>query len=171
MGSITRAVFGAVCVLVLSAATTLPAREGEYPTVFASRPTAEELEARAHDLMSAPAQFGSAARLLVQAAELREPGDPQRLANLRQAGQLTYYSRSVPRARSLFERTAREALMVGDVFQAADALLDASSLARELRDYAAAADLLRRAELLSLSPLLSGDERAFLERRVHGAAV
>jgi hypothetical protein len=170
MKAIGKLVIGVVALFVLSGATTLPAHDAEYPTIFAYRPTAEELEERAQDLLGNRDRYSEAARLLVRAAEMREQGDPKRIANFRLAGRLQFYARSIPRARSLFERAAAEALAVGHVFEAADALLDASSVSFDLRDYPAASDLLRRAELLALSPLLTSEERAFLERRINGDA-
>jgi hypothetical protein len=165
MNAINRCVLGlATGVLVMAAMPGTSA--ASYPTLFASDPTAEQLEARATSLFESPKRYPEAARLLVRAADLRDMGDPQRIENLRQASRLYFFASSMKHSRIAAERAAREALAVGHVFEAADALLDAASLAQQVGDTRGGADLLHRAQLLALSPLLSIVDRAALQSRI-----
>ncbi len=123
------------------------------------------LERQAQALFPVPKKYGEAAKLYVRAAELRLPGDPQRVTDLMMASRLKYYDGD-GRAWTLMERAAEEAIAAGDVIGAAHAFVDASFLAQEAGENAVVLDLVERAELLTHSPLLETEQREAILARI-----
>jgi hypothetical protein len=152
---------------VASALFATPASARQAVGVLATvSPAAEALEREARALYEQPDRYERAAGLHLRAADLRAPGDPQRIHDLRQSGRLFYYAGSKPRALDIMQRAGDEALSNGDVLAAALALLDAASIAQELRRGDDVLRLVQRTELLLTSPLLPAADRELLTRRV-----
>lgn len=131
---------------------------------------AEALEAKAEALYQSPGKYKQAARLHEQAAGLRPAGDEKRWTGLRQAARLYYYAGSASQSRAAMVRAADEAMAAGDVITAASTYLDAAFLFRETGRGAEAAELVRKAQLLSNSPLLSRQDRNAILSRIQAAA-
>jgi hypothetical protein len=131
---------------------------------------ATDLENKAKALYPAPKRYREAARLLVEAAALRDAGDPQRIDNLRQAGRLFHYAGVSERARSVMEQAADAALAAGDVKTAAAAYLDAAFLAQDVKRIEDARRMIEKARLLTNSPLLSAEEKSVILERINAAA-
>ena len=132
-------------------------------------PEAEELERQARALYDRPDEYGRAASLHLRAAEHRSAGDPMRTADLVQAARLYYYVGSKTKAFGIMRRAADEALSNGDVVSAAQALLDASSIAQELGRGEDVRTFAARAELLMKSPLVPDAERSRILTRLQQA--
>ena len=164
-----RSIFQAVA-LVGGVAATLyatPASARQAMGVVATAsPAAEALEREARTLYEQPDRYERAAGLHLRAADLRAPGDSLRIHDLRQSGRLFYYAGAKPRALDIMQRAGDEALSNGDVLGAALALLDAASIAQELRRGDDVLRLVQRTELLLTSPLLPAAERELLMRRI-----
>jgi hypothetical protein len=125
-----------------------------------------ELEARAEALFAAPKKYGQAVKLYVQAADLREPGDPQRVTDLVMASRLAFYDGKKGRASDLMVRAADEALAAGDIVNAAHAYIDASFLAQEMGNGAVVVELVKKAQLLTASPLIARTDRTAILARI-----
>ena len=125
-----------------------------------------ELEAKARTLFSSPARYGEAVRLFVEAADQREIGDPQRVKNLSMASRLTYYSGDTSDALDLMQRAANEAMATGDVLAAAHSYMDGAFLAQEIGQVGVAAELMKKAERLSFSPLIAARDRDGIRARI-----
>jgi hypothetical protein len=140
------------------------------PKTASTVASANDLEAKAAALYSTPKRYREAARLLMEAAGLREAGDPQRVKNLRQAGRLFYYTGNPESARAAMEQAADAALAVGDVKIAAEAYLDAAFLAQSVKSTAEVRRFIEKARLLTNSPLLSAEEKVIILERINAAA-
>jgi hypothetical protein len=125
-----------------------------------------ELETQARSLFSSPTRYAEAVRLFVKAAELRDIGDPQRVKNLTMASRLTYYRGDTGDALDLMRRAADEAMSTGDVLAAAHAFMDSAHLAHEIGRTGVASELLKKAEMLSYSPLIAQDDREHIRLRI-----
>lgn len=165
MRSILQAVALAGAVAATLYATPASARQA-VGVLAAAAPAAEALEREARALYGQPDRYERAAGLHLRAADLRAPGDSLRIHDLRQSGRLFYYAGAKPRALDIMQRAGDEALSNGDVFGAALALLDAASIAQELRRGDDVLRLVQRTELLLTSPLLPAAERKLLMRRI-----
>lgn len=125
----------------------------------------EELETQAQKLFESPKKYNDAVKLYVRAAEMRAPGDPVRITDLVMASRLSFYAGKEHRAAELMERAADEAHAAGDVVRAANAYIDASFLAREAGLELKVFELVKKAQLLTASPLLAkSDKEAILAR-------
>lgn len=138
-----------------------PSDRNDNPTV---------LEAKARALFSSPARYDEAVRLFVEAADEREIGDPQRVKNLTMASRLTYYAGDTSDALELMQRAANEAMSTGDVLAAAHGYMDSAFLAHEVGQTGVAAALIKKAERLSLSPLIARRDREQILARISNGA-
>jgi len=156
--------------LSTNAQTTVSTREiGPEAMVYDPTPNAgraRELWTRAEELLSQPNQWKKAARLLEQSARLREPNDPEAYTCLMYAGHLRFAVNDLVAARSNLEMAASHALAHGAVLEAAHAYIYAAHAAIAEKQIDVARDLVRRAALLSESPLLSAEQRHALESRL-----
>ena len=126
----------------------------------------EDLEAQAQRLFETPKKYGEAVKLYVKAADMRSPGDPMRITDLVMASRLSYYAGKETRAAELMERAADEAHAAGDVVRAANAYIDASFLAQAAGNHLKVPELVKKAQLLTSSPLLAASERESILRRI-----
>jgi hypothetical protein len=126
----------------------------------------EDLEAKAQQLFETPKKYGEAVKLFVKAADLRSPGDPMRITDLVMASRLSYYAGKETRAAELMERAADEAHAAGDVVGAANAYIDASFLAQAAGNGVKVPELVKKAQLLTSSPLLAASEREKILKRI-----
>lgn len=157
--------------LVAGLALAVPAQaQTRYVTSGTDVTQAERLEEQAAALYDTPAKFKEAARLHEQAAELRAAGDVKRVSNLRQAARLWYYAGSESRALHTMVRAADDAMAAGDVVTAATTYLDAAFLYREANQPAQANELIRKAQLLSTSPLITSRDRDAILGRIQASA-
>lgn len=127
---------------------------------------AEALERQARGLFSQPGEYGKASKLLLQAAQERELGDPERIRDLHMASRLAFYKGDEGKALELMTRAAEESLSVGDVIAAAHHFADAAFLAKENNRVVEAAELVKKATLLAASPLIAKQDRAAILARV-----
>jgi hypothetical protein len=127
---------------------------------------ARALQLRAEELYSQPTQWKKAARLLEQSVQLREANDPDVYTCLMYAGRLRAAVNDLANARVDLERAATHALSRGSVIEAAHALIDAAHVAIAAKDMPAAHDLVRRASMLTESPLLSAEQKAAINARL-----
>ena len=134
-------------------------------TSHAVAPNPTEIEERARSLFSSPARYGEAARLLLKAADQREIGDPQRVKNLSMASRLRYYRGDAEEALALMQRAAAEAMSTGDVLTAAWGYIDGAFLAQEIGQVDVAAEMLKKSERLSHSPLIAQSDRDEIRAR------
>lgn len=130
---------------------------------------AEEIEREALRVASATDKADKAAKLFRKAAALRPLGDPMVVYDLQTAGQLFYYAKDVRAARAVTRAAAEAAIATGDVVNAAHLLVDLVHLSIDLRDGRTARESHERAMLLATSPVLSSDERSFIELRLQTA--
>jgi hypothetical protein len=106
------------------------------------------------------------ARMHVESARQRGSSDAQTQLCLSKAAHLQYYAGNPAQARRLLIEAAEVALERGDVEFAAHSLLSAAVVAQEIRDPGVVRDLVRRAELLALAPMLTDEQRARIESRI-----
>jgi len=141
---------------------------------FASTATdvarAAELESQAVALYESPRSFKRAAKLHEQAAELRPAGDLVRIDDLRQAARLYHYAGSTAKARDLMVRAGDAALAAGDVLNAAETYLDAAFLYREAGMGGEVLQLVKKAQLLTNSPLISARDKSSILSRIQASA-
>ncbi|MCI0435757.1 MAG: hypothetical protein L0271_19260 [Gemmatimonadetes bacterium] len=158
--------------IVLGAALSVPVvGHAQSGVVYGGRTATDDvdaavLESRAQSLFPVPKKYGEAAKLYLQAADLRVAGDPQRVADLMMASRLSYYNGRTSRAWEIMKRAAEEALATGDVINAAHAFVDASFLAKEAGAMTEVVALIERAQLLTASPLLDTNDRAAIRARI-----
>jgi tetratricopeptide (TPR) repeat protein len=127
---------------------------------------AEALRKKAESLFSQPRQWGKAARLLEQSAQLRGASDPEAYVCLMYAGRLRAGMGDYEGARVALEKAAVHAAARGALLDAAHAWIDAAHAAIEGQDMERAAALAERAQLLSGSPLLSASQVEQITRRI-----
>ncbi len=159
----------AVLIGLASAASSAQA-QARFATSSTDVVKAEKLEAQAKALYESPKEYRKAARLHVQAAELRPAGDIERVNDLRQAARLFYYSGAETTARETMVQAGDAAMADGDVVNAAGTFLDAAFLYRDAGMQATANELIRKAHLLSNSPLLSASDREAILSRIQATA-
>jgi hypothetical protein len=127
---------------------------------------AEALRQKAESLFSQPRQWGKAARLLEQSAQLRSASDPDAFVCLMFAGRLRAGTGDFEGARVALEKAAVHAAARGALLDAAHAWIDAAHAAVEGQDMERAVALAERAQLLSGSPLLSASQVEQITRRI-----
>lgn len=157
----------AAALAILSAAPVLAAQGAEASV----RPDpehekAEQLRDKAEALFSQPKQWKKAVRLLEQSAELRAADDAEAYDCLMYAGRLRAAIGDLKGARVNLEKAAAHALARGEIVDAANAFIDAAHAAAALKDSRGARDLVKRASLLTQSPLLSMQQRSHLQARI-----
>jgi tetratricopeptide (TPR) repeat protein len=127
---------------------------------------AEALRQQAESLFSQPRQWGKAARLLEQSAQLRGASDPEAYVCLLYAGRLRAGMGDFAGASAALEKAAIHAAARGALLDAAHAWIDAAHAAIEGQDKERALALAERAQLLSGSPLLSASQVEQITRRI-----
>ncbi|MDQ6830555.1 MAG: hypothetical protein M3081_16980 [Gemmatimonadota bacterium] len=108
----------------------------------------------------------AAARLHLESAALRPAGDSLATRCLLEAAYLFYGVGDLSDARKALTAGGERAVEMGDVVRGATAYLDAASVAQEQRDGLAQRQFMDKARLLSHSPLLTGDQRTEINRRL-----
>jgi hypothetical protein len=136
------------------------------PVVAVRNGVADELEARAEELLARRPRSRAAARLLEEAAEAREVMDPKRYSNTLLAGWVYYHAGDGVRGQQLIERAADQALATGLLWDAAHTYIQAAFISMELKRPGQAQALALKAEMLSSSPFLSEEERASILNRL-----
>lgn len=154
---------------LLGFALALPA-EAQQTARFASTATdvaqAAQLEAEAQELYNTLREYKRAAKLHMQAAALRPASDAKRVDNLRMAAMLYHYAGRLTNARQAMTQAGDAALAAGDVKTAADSYLDAAFLSSDEGVAEEANRLVRKAQLLTHSPLLTSQARNSILRRI-----
>lgn len=152
-------------VLGLAAPPPLRAQLDTTYVVSPATTRADAWDAQAEGFYSSPRQWRRAAALHELAATSRDAADPRRAESLIMAAHLLYAVDDVAGARQAMEEGADAALARGDIVRAAEAWLDAASLAGAEGNAHAALDLLHRATALASSPLLADGQRARIMTR------
>jgi hypothetical protein len=129
----------------------------------------QEFESRAKSLFSNPKRYDEAIKLFLKAADTREVGDPVRVKDVIMASRLAYYREDMARSLSLMQRAADEAAATGDVLTAAHAYMDAAFLARGFTNADVVVALVKKAELLAYSPLISELDKEGILVRIRSA--
>ena len=132
-------------------------------------PSAQELRSAAEHLFPEPIRHSEAAELLCREARLRPADDSRGVEALVLCGRLYYYAREMRLSRRALEEASRRALVVGDVVRAANAMVDASLIARKQGDLRGVSNLAGGARLLARSPLLTSGQRIAIESRIDRA--
>jgi ATP/maltotriose-dependent transcriptional regulator MalT len=130
---------------------------------------AEALEAQATALLTDMRQSGRAARLFERAVGLRAEDDPARVVDLRMAGRLYMHTGQLDAARRNLLAGAEAAVQFGDVVSAAHLFIDAALVANKQGDVEAAQRLVKRADCLSRSPLITLADASAIRRRTGGS--
>jgi hypothetical protein len=125
-----------------------------------------ELQEQAVALHPQPARATDAARLHKQSAYLRNRNDPEAVQSLAMAAHLFGYAKRPLEARRTMEEAAERALAMGDVVGAAHAYVEASFFADKQKNHVETERLGKKALLLARSPLLAGDQRDAIRKRV-----
>ncbi|MGH7481134.1 MAG: hypothetical protein ACRELV_03190 [Longimicrobiales bacterium] len=150
--------------LALVLATAAPAAPQAMQT-----DKADELKAKALELMTERRHWDEAAELWVRSAREREAADPERDAALGQAAVLFYYLGEFDESLELFGRAAAGALERGAIAMAAKYYLDGAQVAAHGGNRDVGESLIERARLLAGSPHLTAPERAAIEARLPDA--
>lgn len=124
------------------------------------------MEAEARSLADQRDRWDRAVWLYRSAASLRPTGDPEAVEDLQMAGKLAWYVGDVRGARADLELAAERAMEGGDVFTAANLLVDAAWVAARLGDHEAARTLADRAGVHASAPVLSDQVRRLVTDRV-----
>lgn len=132
----------------------------------------EKLRVRAFEAMEERGDAKEAAELLEASIALRPACDVELFDDLRLAARLHHAAGKLEKARLAMLRAAEHGVATGHVIGAAHAYLDAATIALERGLPAAASDAVRRADLLSTSPLLDRRDRDLIAQRIvrEGAA-
>ncbi len=127
---------------------------------------AEGMEAEARSLADQKDQWEKAAWLYRSAASLRPVGDLEAVEDLQMAGKLAWYTEDGDQALEDLENAAERAMEGGDVFTAANLLVDAAWVATRSGDHAKARELAGKAEVHASAPVLSDRVRSRVTDRV-----
>ena len=127
---------------------------------------AEGMEAEAEDLADQRHEWRKAAWLYRSAASLRPEGDPEAVDDLQMAGKLAWYTEDQGQSLKDLEKAAERAMEGGDVFTAANLLVDAAWVATRMGQPGKAHELTRMAEVHANSPVLSDEVRSLVTDRV-----
>lgn len=136
------------------------------PATMATADPADRLTAEAYRLFHDRKAWRRAAHMLEQAAEMREPGDADRVNDLLSAARVYGHAGATRDARRAFEAAADAATARGAVRDAAHAFLDAAIVAARSGDRAGANALIEKSLLLSESPHLDARTRGSILQRV-----
>lgn len=134
------------------------------PTLTSSA-RADSLHEAAIQLVAAH-RWGDAAQLHLRSAQLRDADDPLGFRCLSDAAALAYAAGDRSGARKNMAAAAGQALSRGDLRAAALAYVDAAWIAQEQRNPRQVWEFGRRAEILAASPLLPGNDRAAILKRI-----
>lgn len=124
------------------------------------------MEAEAKSLGDQKDQWEKAAWLYRSAASLRPAGDLEAVEDLQMAGKLAWYTKDGAQALKDLENAAERAMEGGDVFTAANLLVDAAWVASRSGDHARARDLTDRAQVHASATVLSDQVRSLVTDRV-----
>ncbi len=127
---------------------------------------AVRMEAEAEGLADQRHEWSKAAWLYRSAASLRPVGDLEAVDDLQMAGKLAWYTEDYSQALKDLEDAAERAMEGGDVFTAANLLVDAAWVATRTGKPAKAQELTRMAEVHASSPVLSDEVRSRVTDRV-----
>ncbi|HEX6559524.1 MAG TPA: hypothetical protein VF021_08675 [Longimicrobiales bacterium] len=127
---------------------------------------ADSLHALAVQMQQDPARMTDAARLLKEEVKLRQREDPSAVDNLMLAAHLLFVARRPLEARHALEDAGERALAAGDVQRAALAFIEAAFVADKEGNKAETQRLGHRAEMLSISELLTPEQRQEIARRI-----
>jgi hypothetical protein len=127
---------------------------------------ADKLERRAQELFDEPPRYAEAGRMYERAAGLRRRGDSRMVDALFSASRLYYHARMHGESIEVLKRAAEEALASGDVYRAAESLIDAAWVLAAIDRREEAIPIKARAELLTTSPLFRDHERLHLRTRL-----
>ncbi len=120
--------------------------------------SAEQLEAFAASPKVQASDWIEAARALERAAQLRAPGDPVIVTDLRGAGTAYENAGKLVLARKTVVDGARQALKRGDIYTAANAYVAAARLSLQLQDESRAFTYLDHAKQLATSPRMTPEQ-------------
>jgi hypothetical protein len=141
---------------VLSYATTTRVDDGE----------ADRLQRRAEALHDQPGRWTEVGDLYTRAASLRTPGDARAIDAWLTASRVYHHAGRAADAVRVLRLAAEAALATGDVVRAAHSFTDEAWVLARMNRKAEAAEVLKRAELLTRSPLLRESEQRELRRRI-----
>jgi hypothetical protein len=127
---------------------------------------AESMEAEAQSLSDQRHKWEKAAWLYRSAASLRPQGDLVAVEDLQWAGKLAWYTGDASQALTDLEQAAERAMEGGDVFTAANLLVDAAWVATRSGKHERATELSRQAQVHAASPILSDEVRRRVTDRV-----
>lgn len=127
---------------------------------------AEAMEAEAATLSDQKDQWEHAAWLYRSAASLRPTGDVEAVEDLHMAGKLAWYVNDRKQAMEDLEGAAERAMEGGDVFTAANLLVDAAWVASRLGEHQEARRLAAQAETHAGAPVLSDEVRSQVIDRI-----
>ncbi len=130
---------------------------------------AEQLRQDAQRNYTTQSTRRQAACLHEREAAARVEADPLKVDALVLAALLYSYSGDQARGVYVMEKAARGALNRGDVVRAAHAFVDAAFIALKALDRERALGLTRKADMLTLSPLLSALDKQGISRRIDPA--
>ena len=160
----------AVALLAVSAPAVADQYDDRAAAAEVTPPTradkAAELRQQAEALFSQPKKWKQAVRLLEASAALRDANDPEGYDCLLYAGRIRAAIGDTEGARTVLEKAAAQALARGSVVEAATAYIDAAHAAVAMKDVRGARELVAKASLLTESPLLSVQDRSFLQARI-----
>ncbi len=151
--------FAAALTCLFTLAPLLHGQGAPSMRITGSVPTRSESLSQAQALFQEPAHWSEAADLLVSAARLRAPGDPEKAYILATAARLYAYSGNTHRALYWMQEAGAQALSGGDVITAADTYTQAAHLAAAQRDWTKVKALAQKVIALSASPLLTSEQR------------
>ena len=154
---------------LLAAAGSPDAAGAQYRLpALVSSVTADSLHAQAVAFAQS-GRWNDAAQMYRRSAELREIDDPRGYIAFRSAAHVGYAAGNLSGAREDMTRAAAQALVRGDLKDAAMAYADAAWVAKEQNRGKLVWELGRRAEILAMAPLLSPEDRkAILSRFSRG---
>jgi hypothetical protein len=144
---------------------TAASAQYRLPTVVSSA-KADSLHEAAVALVTAH-RWGDAARLHRRSAQLRGAEDPLGFRCLSEAAALAYATGDRTGARNDKAAAASQALVRGDLREAALAYLDAAWIAQEQKNPRQVWELGHRAEMLADSPFLGPSDRATILQRIN----
>lgn len=132
----------------------------------AAQSAADEMSAKAASLYGRPSQFGEAGEKHLQAASLREPGDPRRVKDLEMAGRLFIYAGRTDEGVDALAAAARTAVVVGDLAKAGGLYLDAAFVSAGEHRTSMVRQYVEAARWVAEAPMLPAPERAKIRRRM-----
>lgn len=136
-----------------------------HPAAAQDDVRADELSAEAHRIASDMTRWAEAARMHEESGLLRMKGDTRAYLSFSHAARLYYHADDLRASEKMFEAAGDRALEVGDVYNAAVALLNGAAVAQEDGRDRDAQKLGWKAQKLSGSKLLNDEQRQSLASR------